>query len=360
VTIRAENITKRFGDFTALDNVGVEVADGSLTALLGPSGSGKSTLLRIIAGLETPDSGRVLIGDEDVTGVVPQQRGIGFVFQHYAAFKHMTVRKNIAFGLEIRKRPKAEIRERVDELLGLVQLSGFGDRYPAQLSGGQRQRMALARALAIEPAVLLLDEPFGALDATVRKELRSWLRRLHEEQHVTTILVTHDQEEAMSMADRIAVLNRGNVEQCAPPVTIYDDPATLFVNQFVGTTNLLPVEVVGVEPDRVVVRMNGALLVARGVTDPALQAGAAALLSIRPEQLRFAAAGAQDRIAGVVRVALPMGPVTIYEVEAGAVRFKVTEAREGDAQTWGPGDEVHVEPADARAGRVFPTVAHAA
>ena len=234
MTIKAENITKRFGDFTALDDVGIEVADGSLTALLGPSGSGKSTLLRIIAGLETPDSGRVLIADQDVTGIVPQQRGIGFVFQHYAAFKHMTVRKNIAFGLEIRKRPKAEIRERVDELLGLVQLNGFGDRYPGQLSGGQRQRMALARALAIEPAVLLLDEPFGALDATVRKELRGWLRRLHEEQHVTTILVTHDQEEAMDVADQIVVMNHARVEQVGDPRDVYDHPSNEFVMGFVG------------------------------------------------------------------------------------------------------------------------------
>ena len=234
MTIQAHNITKRFGDFTALDDVGVEVADGSLTALLGPSGSGKSTLLRIIAGLETPDSGRVLIGDRDVTGVVPQQRGIGFVFQHYAAFKHLTVRRNVAFGLEIRKRPKAEIRERVDELLALVQLNGFADRYPAQLSGGQRQRMALARALAIEPQVLLLDEPFGALDATVRKELRVWLRRLHEEQHVTTILVTHDQEEAMDVADQIVVMNHARVEQTGDPREIYDHPANEFVMGFVG------------------------------------------------------------------------------------------------------------------------------
>ena len=225
MTIRAEHITKRFGDFTALEDVNVEVADGSLTALLGPSGSGKSTLLRIIAGLEVPDVGRVMIGDDDVTNVVPQKRGIGFVFQHYAAFKHLTVRRNVAFGLEIRKRPKDEIRARVDELLALVQLNGFADRYPAQLSGGQRQRMALARALAIEPSVLLLDEPFGALDATVRKELRVWLRRLHEETHVTTILVTHDQEEAMDVADQIVVMNHAKVEQTGDPREIYDHPA---------------------------------------------------------------------------------------------------------------------------------------
>jgi sulfate transport system ATP-binding protein len=244
MTIQAQNITKRFGDFTALDDVGVEVADGSLTALLGPSGSGKSTLLRIIAGLETPDAGRVLIGDRDVTGVAPQQRGIGFVFQHYAAFKHLTVRRNIAFGLEIRKRPKAEIRERVDQLLALVQLNGFADRYPAQLSGGQRQRMALARALAIEPSVLLLDEPFGALDATVRKELRVWLRRLHEEQHVTTILVTHDQEEAMDVADQIVVMNHARVEQTGDPREIYDHPANEFVMGFVGPVATLGDELV--------------------------------------------------------------------------------------------------------------------
>ena len=234
MTITAENIAKRFGAFVALDDVSVEVADGSLTALLGPSGSGKSTLLRIVAGLETPDSGRVLIGERDVTALPPQQRGIGFVFQHYAAFKHLTVRRNVAFGLEIRKRPRAEIGERVDELLALVQLEGFADRYPAQLSGGQRQRMALARARAIEPSVLLLDEPFGALDATVRKELRSWLRRLHDEKHVTTILVTHDQEEAMDVADEIVVMNHARIEQTGAPRHVYDHPVSEFVMGFVG------------------------------------------------------------------------------------------------------------------------------
>ena len=193
MAIYAQNVTKRFGDFTALEDVSVEVPSGSLTALLGPSGSGKSTLLRVIAGLEQPDSGSVLIEGENMTGLAPQKRGVGFVFQHYAAFKHMTVWKNVAFGLQIRRRPGAEVKARVEELLELVQLSGFADRYPAQLSGGQRQRMALARALAVEPKVLLLDEPFGALDARVRKDLRAWLRRLHDEMHVTTIFVTHDQ-----------------------------------------------------------------------------------------------------------------------------------------------------------------------
>ncbi|HET8653384.1 MAG TPA: TOBE-like domain-containing protein [Gaiellaceae bacterium] len=234
MAIEARNVTKRFGDFCALDDVSVEVGSGSLTALLGPSGSGKSTLLRVIAGLEEPDAGEVFISGEDATGVAPQKRGVGFVFQHYAAFKHMTVWDNVAFGLMIRKRPKGETRQRVAELLELVQLNGLAERYPAQLSGGQRQRMALARALAVEPKVLLLDEPFGALDARVRKELRAWLRRLHEEVHVTTIFVTHDQEEAMELSDQIVLMNEGRVEQVAGPRDLYERPANDFVMSFIG------------------------------------------------------------------------------------------------------------------------------
>jgi sulfate/thiosulfate transport system ATP-binding protein len=227
------DVAKRFNGFTALDDVSLAIPEGSLTALLGPSGSGKSTLLRVIAGLERPDAGQVLIGGEDVTLQPARARGIGMVFQHYAAFKHMTVYDNVAFGLTIRRRPRAEIRERVGELLGLVQLDGLAKRYPAQLSGGQRQRMALARALAVEPSVLLLDEPFGALDARVRKELRAWLRR------VTTIIVTHDQEEAMEVAGQIAVLNEGRVEQVGSPRELYDSPANEFVMSFVGPVNRL-------------------------------------------------------------------------------------------------------------------------
>jgi len=239
VAITVTDINKRFGDFVALEDVNLEVPGGSLTALLGPSGSGKSTLLRVIAGLETPDTGRVEISGEDATTVPAQKRGVGFVFQHYAAFKHMTVRDNVAFGLTIRRRGKAEIRERVDELIHLVQLDGFADRYPSQLSGGQRQRMALARALAVEPKVLLLDEPFGALDARVRKELRSWLRRLHEEVHQTTVLVTHDQEEAMEVADRIAVMDHARIQQIGAPRDIYEQPVNEFVMSFVGPVNRL-------------------------------------------------------------------------------------------------------------------------
>jgi sulfate transport system ATP-binding protein len=239
MAIHVTGVTKRFGDFTALDDVSLEIPDGSLTALLGPSGSGKSTLLRVVAGLERPDSGEVAIDGSDVTKVAPQHRGVGLVFQHYAAFKHMTVRNNIAFGLRVRKRPKQEIHDRVHELLELVQLEGLGDRYPSQLSGGQRQRMALARALAVEPSVLLLDEPFGALDARVRRELRDWLRRLHDEVHVTTVLVTHDQEEAMEVADRIAVMDHARVQQVGAPRDLYEHPVNPFVMGFVGSVNRL-------------------------------------------------------------------------------------------------------------------------
>src|SRR6201997_1476083 len=230
---------KRYGEFVALDHVDFVVPTGSLTALLGPSGSGKSTLLRAIAGLDQPDTGTITINGRDVTGVPPQRRGIGFVFQHYAAFKHLTVRDNVAFGLKIRRRPKAEIAEKVDNLLEVVGLSGFQTRYPSQLSGGQRQRMALARAPAVDPQGLLLDEPFGALDAKVREDLRAWLRRLHDEVHVTTVLVTHDQSEALDVADRIAVLNKGRIEQVGSPTEVYDMPANGFVMSFLGAVSSL-------------------------------------------------------------------------------------------------------------------------
>jgi sulfate transport system ATP-binding protein len=239
LSILIRNATRRFGDFTALDDVSVEIPSGSLTALLGPSGSGKSTLLRVVAGLERLDAGSVEIDGRDATDLPPQRRGVGFVFQHYAAFKHMTVRENVAFGLKVARRPRAEIRARVAELLELVQLPGLADRYPSQLSGGQRQRMALARSLAVQPSVLLLDEPFGALDARVRQELRAWLRHLHDEVHVTTVFVTHDQEEAMEVADRIVVMNHGRVEQVGGPRDLYEQPANAFVMGFVGPVTRL-------------------------------------------------------------------------------------------------------------------------
>ncbi|MDP9335078.1 MAG: sulfate ABC transporter ATP-binding protein [Actinomycetota bacterium] len=239
MAISVRGVSKRFGEFVALDDVSLEIPSGALTALLGPSGGGKSTLLRIIAGLEKPDTGTVEIAGTDATSLPPQRRNVGFVFQHYAAFKHMTVFKNIAFGLEIRKRPKDEVRKKVNELLELVHIEKFADRLPAELSGGQRQRMALARALAVEPEVLLLDEPFGALDAQVRKELRAWLRRLHDEVHVTTVFVTHDQEEAMEVADTIALISAGRLEQVGTPDELYDHPANDFVMSFLGPVTTL-------------------------------------------------------------------------------------------------------------------------
>lgn len=238
--IQVANVSKAFGDFQAVNQVSLDVESGSLVALLGPSGSGKSTLLRLIAGLENPDSGRIWITGEEATTRSVQERQVGFVFQHFALFKHRNVRENIAFGLELRRWKKENIKSRVDELLDLVQLQGFGHRYPSQLSGGQRQRVALARALAVQPRVLLLDEPFSALDAKVRKELRAWLRNLHDEMHVTTVIVTHDQEEAMEVADKIVVMNHGSIEQIGTPAEIYDYPSTPFVMSFIGAVNVLP------------------------------------------------------------------------------------------------------------------------
>jgi sulfate/thiosulfate transport system ATP-binding protein len=240
MSITISNVSKKFDNFQALDRVSLDVQRGKLVALLGPSGSGKSTLLRAIAGLEIPDTGSIVIEGKDTTHLDVKKRNIGFVFQHYALFKHLTVKQNIAFGLEIRKQNRGFIRQRVGELLNLIQLQGLGDRYPAQLSGGQRQRVALARALAVQPQVLLLDEPFGALDAKVRKELRAWLRRLHDEVHLTSVFVTHDQEEAMEVADEIVIMNKGRIEQIGTPSEIYDRPKTPFVMSFVGEVNVLP------------------------------------------------------------------------------------------------------------------------
>ena len=314
MSIRARHLTKRFGDFVALDDVSVEIPTGSLTALLGPSGGGKSTLLRIIAGLERPDSGTVEIAGADSTSLPPQRRNVGFVFQHYAAFKHLSVRRNVAFGLEIRKRPKDEVRGRVDELLKLVHLEQFGDRLPSQLSGGQRQRMALARALAVEPSVMLLDEPFGALDAQVRKELRDWLRRLHDEVHVTTVFVTHDQEEAMDVADEIVVINNGIVEQVGPPDELYDHPANDFVMSFLGP----------------VTKLDGRL--------------------VRPHDLEvFSEADTGTVPATVVRL-VRLGFEVKVDAMVGDQELWVQLTRgEADRLALGPGAEIHLRAADAGA-----------
>ncbi len=313
--IDVQHVSKRFGDFTALDDVSLEVAEGSLTALLGPSGSGKSTLLRIIAGLEMPDAGTVLLDGADMTVARPQDRGIGFVFQHYAAFAHMSVRENVAFGLRIRKRPREELRARVDELLELVGLTAWGGQRPAQLSGGQRQRMALARALAVEPRVLLLDEPFGALDATVRAELRRWLRRLHDERGVTTVLVTHDQEEAMEVADRIAVMHDGQIEQVGTPREVYDAPANEFVMGFVGPVS----------------RLSGRL--------------------VRPHDMSISLVPGQDTIEAMVSRVVHLGFEVRIEIElpgGEAARVQLTRAQTEELEL-ARGDIVYVRaPAPAR------------
>jgi sulfate transport system ATP-binding protein len=280
--IEVKGVSKRYGDTDALTDVSVSVPDGSLTALLGPSGGGKTTLLRVIAGLEAPDTGTVVMDDQDVTNVPVRRRGIGFVFQHYAAFKHMSVADNVAFGLSVRKRPKADVKAKVDELLHLVGLAHLATRRPDQLSGGQRQRMALARALAVEPRVLLLDEPFGALDARVREELRNWLRRLHDEVNVTTLFVTHDQSEAMEISEQIVVVNEGRVEQIASPQDIYDRPATEFVMNFVG-----PVTRVGgqlVRPHDVQVLTEPAEAASPAVVQRLLRLGFEVRAELLPEQ----------------------------------------------------------------------------
>jgi sulfate/thiosulfate transport system ATP-binding protein len=322
MSIEIRNVTKRFGSFLALDDISLEIPEGSLTAVLGPSGSGKSTALRIVAGLERPDSGEVLLSGEDATGVAPQRRDVGFVFQHYAAFKHMTVRANIAFALTIRKRPKQEIRERVDELLELVQLQGFADRYPSRLSGGQRQRMALARALAAKPRVLLLDEPFGALDARVRAELRDWLRRLHEEVHVTTVFVTHDQEEAMEVADRVAVLNRGRLEQVGAPSELYDSPSSEFVLRFVGDAVRLGSNLV--RPHEIVLR--------RWPSDGAVEVEIERIAVLGADARVDLADGAGERLSARLR----RDELQDLDLERGEIVWATAEASVRDAEAGQP------------------------
>ncbi|MDF9714682.1 TOBE-like domain-containing protein [Nocardioides sp. ChNu-153] len=334
MSIEVRGISKHYGDFVALGDVDLSIPTGRLTALLGPSGGGKSTLLRIIAGLEVADTGTVEIEGVDATRLPPQRRDVGFVFQHYAAFKHMTVAKNVAFGLEIRKRPKKEVRAKVQELLELVHLEQFADRLPAQLSGGQRQRMALARALAVEPKVLLLDEPFGALDAKVRKELRDWLRRLHDEVHVTTVFVTHDQEEALEVADEIVVINHGRIEQVGSPEDLYDEPANEFVMGFLGEVTTLDGHLV--RPHDVQVHTSGERGGVPGTVVRALRIGFEVRLIVRPE-------GAADEGSDVVvtltrtfarSLGLEVGTPVWLEPEQGArvvpVRRAPAAALDGD------------------------------
>jgi sulfate transport system ATP-binding protein len=306
------NVTKRFGDFTALDGVKLDVRTGELIALLGPSGSGKTTLLRIVAGFEWPDEGEVHFDGEDALSHSVGERNVGFVFQHYALFRHMTVYENIAFGLRARPRryrhSDQEIRKRVDKLLDLVQIGWLKDRYPRQLSGGQRQRVALARALAIEPRVLLLDEPFGALDAKVRKELRRWLRNLHNEIHVTSIFVTHDQEEALEVADRIVVMDKGRIQQAGTPQQVYDHPQTPAVHEFIGESIVVPVMVEAGD-----VHFGDAAL---GLDPQGVPSGAA-LLFARPHDLTIVPTTGEHRLKGVVRRIHGIGPARRVEVALG-------------------------------------------
>jgi len=343
--INVRNLLKTFGSFTALDDVSLEIAEGELLALLGPSGSGKTTLLRILAGLEYPDAGQIFFNGDDATSLSAKERNVGFVFQHYALFRHMTVFDNIAFGLTVRPRKsrpgKKEIAEKVNMLLSMVQLEGMADRYPSQLSGGQRQRVALARALAVEPRVLLLDEPFGALDARVRKELRRWLRRLHDELHITGIFVTHDQEEALEVADRVVVMSQGKIEQIGSPTDIYDNPATPFVYQFLGNVNALECQVKDGEA-----RIGPLVLPAPGYRGDGSATGTAFL---RPHDLMLHRAGEGDGVLAEVRYVSVLGPVVRVELslEGRIIEAETTRQRHAELGLT-VGQTVSVWPRQAR------------
>ena len=351
--LRLEDISHRFGDVLAVRDINLDIAGGELVALLGPSGCGKSTLLRIVSGFIRQSSGRVLFDGEPVDHLPPSRRGAGIVFQNYALFPHMTVAENVAYGLEAQKWPRRRIAPRVAEMLALVHMSEFAARKPRQLSGGQQQRVALARCLATDPKVLLLDEPFGALDKNLRLDMQIEVKRLQREYGITTILVTHDQEEALSMADRIAVMARGSIEQVSSPTEIYDRPQTLFVNQFVGSANVVAGELMRAQDGVAVVRVpGGAVLKVEETAE--LAAGAPVLVSVRPEQLRLEAAPGEGRIAGVVKAVMPLGPHVVYEVETqSGTSFKVSEPRAPATPLRRPGESVHVA-ASVAACRVFP------
>jgi putative spermidine/putrescine transport system ATP-binding protein len=352
--LRLENISHRFGEFVAVHDINLDVQGGELVALLGPSGCGKSTLLRIVSGFIRQTNGRVLFDGEGVDHLPPSRRGAGIVFQNYALFPHMTVAENVAYGLEALRWPRQRIRARVAEMLALVHMREFAERKPRQLSGGQQQRIALARCLATDPKVLLLDEPFGALDKNLRLDMQIEVKRLQREYGITTILVTHDQEEALSMADRIAVMARGSIEQVSSPTEIYDRPKTLFVNQFVGTANVVPGEFVSNDHGIATVRvLGGAVLKAKET--PSLVKGAQVLVSVRPEQLRLESVPGHGRIAGVVKAVMPLGPHVVYEVEtAGGASLKISEPRAAETALRQAGDNVHVAAASEAACRVFP------
>src|SRR5260370_2180487 len=351
--LRLEDISHRFGEFVAVRDINLDVAGGELVALLGPSGCGKSTFMRIVSGFIRQSQGRVLFDEEAVDHLPPSRRGAGIVFQNYALFPHMTVAQNVAYGLEAQKWPRQRIGPRVAEMLALVHMAEFAERKPRQLSGGQQQRIALARCLAIDPKVLLLDEPFGALDKNLRLDMQIEVKRLQREYGITTILVTHDQEEALSMADPIAVMAPASLDQRSSPPELYDRPQTLFVNQFVGTANGVAGEFVSADHGVATVRVTGgAVLKARET--PQLVSGAPVLVSVRPEQLRLESSPGDGRIAGVVKAVMPLGPHVVYEVEtSGGASLKVSEPRAAAAALRRPGESVHVAASEA-ACRVFP------
>jgi putative spermidine/putrescine transport system ATP-binding protein len=344
-----DKITQRFGDFTAVRDINIDVAGGELVALLGPSGCGKSTLLRIIAGFIRQTEGRVLFNGEPVDHLTPSQRGVGIVFQNYALFPHMTIADNVAYGLQAHKWPREKIRPRVEEMLALVHMSEFAQRRPRQLSGGQQQRIALARCLAVDPKILLLDEPFGALDKNLRLDMQIEVKRLIREAGVTTMLVTHDQDEALSMADRIAVMSRGVIEQISKPTEIYDSPKTLFVNEFVGTTNVLPGTFSnGGNAPRVVLSGGHVLGVS---SNERFTDGSKVVVSIRPEQLQVVPT---DGLDAVIKAVMPLGAHVIYEVEISeGLSLKVSEPREGLAMRQ-TGERVRIAPTSTENCKVFP------
>ena len=350
--LRLDRISHRFGDFLALNDVQLDVAAGELMALLGPSGCGKSTLLRIVSGFIRQTQGHVLFDNECVDHLPPNRRGVGIVFQSYALFPHMTVRQNAAYGLEAHHWPRDRISPRVEEMLDLVHMRQYAERLPRQLSGGQQQRVALARCLAVDPKILMLDEPFGALDKNLRLDMQIEVKRLQRDYGITTILVTHDQEEALSMADRIAVMHRGRIEQMASATEIYDRPATLFVNQFVGTTNVLSGRIVATDGAGTEVALAAGVL----RTPPShLMKGADVIVSVRPEHFRVQDEGESGQLSGIVKVVMPLGPQVIYDVEIpGGTGVKISQPRDASSVQLQSGSIVHFAPISPAACHIFP------
>ncbi|MEA3071536.1 MAG: putative spermidine/putrescine transport system ATP-binding protein [Alphaproteobacteria bacterium] len=350
--LRLDRISHRFGDFLALNDVQLDVAAGELMALLGPSGCGKSTLLRIVSGFIRQTQGHVLFDNECVDHLPPNRRGVGIVFQSYALFPHMTVRQNAAYGLEAHHWPRDRISPRVEEMLDLVHMREYAERLPRQLSGGQQQRVALARCLAVDPKILMLDEPFGALDKNLRLDMQIEVKRLQRDYGITTILVTHDQEEALSMADRIAVMHRGRIEQMASATEIYDRPATLFVNQFVGTTNVLSGRIVATDGAGTEVALAAGVL----RTPPShLMKGADVIVSVRPEHFRVQDEGESGQLSGIVKVVMPLGPQVIYDVEIpGGTGVKISQPRDASSVQLQSGSIVHFAPISPAACHIFP------